>query len=270
MKLALGDRPFIQITLTIDGKETVWSNPETAVTISVPYKPAADELKNNERIVVWDIDEGGNVRTLPSGRYDPKTDRITFTTTHFNSYAVAYVSKTFSDLGKAEWARNAIEVLASKDIIKTEGDVSDPSTDITRADFLYSLVRALGLTAKVNGNFSDVPENAYYYHEVAIAKVLGIANGIDSDRFGGDKKISRQDMMVLTERALKLKNKINNQGQLPTWRFSDKSKISSYAMASVATMIHEGLIEGSNNKVNPRANTTRAEAAVFLYRLYNR
>jgi GH35 family endo-1,4-beta-xylanase len=271
VKAALGDRPIIQLTLAVDGKETGWSNPSAPVTVSVPYKPTADELKNPEMIVVWSIDGSGNVTTVPSGRYDSKTGMVTFKTTHFNDYAVAYVSKAFTDLGTAAWAKNAVEVLASKDILRTDGNVFHPATDITRADFLYSLVRALGLTAKTNGNFSDVQENAYYSHEVAIAKALGITNGIDNDKFGGEIKITRQDMMVLTERALKLEKKLNQQGAAADLeKFSDKSEVASYAVNSVAAMIKEGLIEGGDNKVNPTGNTTRAEAAVILYRLYNK
>ncbi|MFM9327320.1 cadherin-like beta sandwich domain-containing protein [Paenibacillus mesotrionivorans] len=271
VKAALGDRPVIQLTLAVDGKETAWSNPSAPVTVSVPYKPTADELKNPEMIVVWSMDGNGNVTTIPSGRYDSKTGMVTFKTTHFNGYAVAYVSKTFTDLGTVAWAKSAVEVLASKDILKTEGSVFHPAADITRADFLYSLVRALGLTAKTNGNFSDVQENAYYYQEVAIAKALGITNGIDNDKFGSDIKITRQDMMVLTERALKLEKKLNQQGAAADLeKFADKSEVASYAVSSVAAMIKEGLIEGGDNKVNPTGNTTRAEAAVILYRLYNK
>lgn len=270
VKGALGDRPIIQLSLKVDGKETAWSNPDAPVTVSVPYKPSADELKNHQKIVVWYMDGSGNVVTVPSGRYDSKTGMVTFTITHFGDFAVAYVSRTFTDLGTAAWARNAVEVLASKDILKTEGHEFHPSTQITRAEFLYSLVRTLGLTASVNGNFSDVQENSYYYNEIAIAKALGIANGIDNDRFGSDQKITRQDMMVLTERALKLEKKLNTQGAAADLeRFSDKSKVASYAVNSVAVMVKEGLIEGSGNQVNPTGNTTRAEAAVFLYRLYN-
>lgn len=271
VKAALGDRPIIQLTLALDGKATAWSNPDAPVTVSVPYKPTAGELKNPEMIVVWSMDEYGNLTTIPSGRYDPQTGMVTFKTTHFNGYAVAFVSKTFTDLGTAAWAKNAVEVLASKDILRTEGAVFHPTTDITRADFLYSLVRALGLTAKADGNFSDVQENAYYYHEIAIAKALGITTGIDNDRFGSDIKITRQDMMVLTERALKLEKKLNQQGTAADLeKFSDKSEVASYAVNSVAAMMKEGLIEGGDTKVNPTGNTTRAEAAVFLYRLYNR
>ncbi|WP_342476827.1 S-layer homology domain-containing protein [Paenibacillus sp. FSL H7-0350] len=271
VKEELGDRPIIQLSLKVDGKETAWSNPGAPVTVSVPYQPSADELKNPEMIVVRYIDGSGKVMTVPSGRYASKTGMVTFTTTHFSDFAVAYVSKTFTDLGKTAWAKNAVEVLASKDILMTEGQVFHPSTDITRADFLYSLVRALGLTAKTDGNFSDVQKNAYYYNELAIAKALGIANGLDNGSFGSGQKITRQDMMVLTERALKLEKKLNTQGTAADLqKFSDKSKVASYAVNSVAAMVKEGLIQGSGNKINPAGNTTRAEAAVFLYRLYNK
>lgn len=268
---ALGDQPVIQLSLKVDGKEIAWSNPGAPVTVSVPYKPSADKLKNPEMIVIRYIDESGKVMTVPSGRYASKTGMVTFTTTHLGEFAVAYVSKTFTDLGKAAWAKNEVEVLASKDILRTEGQLFNPSTDITRADFLYSLVRALGLTAKADGNFSDVQKNAYYYNELAIAKALGIANGLDNSSFGSNQKITRQDMMVLTERALKLEKKLNTQGTAADLqKFSDKSKVASYALGSVAAMVKEGLIQGSGNKINPAGNTTKAEAAVFLYRLYNK
>ena len=271
VKSALGDRPIIQLTLTLDGKETAWSNPSAPVIVSVPYKPTADELKNPEKIVVWYIDGSGNVITIPSGRYDPKNGMVTFATTHLGDYAVAYVSKTFTDLGTVAWARKAVEVLVSKDILKTEGNVFNPTADITRADFLYSLVRALGLTTNVGSNFSDVQKNAYYYNEIAIAKALGITAGIGNDKFGSDNKITRQDMMVLTEKALKLTKNMNKQGVAADLeKFSDKSKVASYAVNSVATMVKEGLIVGSNNKVNPTGNATKAEAAVFIYKLYNK
>jgi hypothetical protein len=78
-------------------------------------------------------------------------------------------------------------------------------------------------------------------------------------------------MMVMTEKALKLAKKLNNQSTAADLdKFSDKSKVASYAVNSVAAMVKEGLIEGSNNKINPTGNTSRAEAEVLLYRLYNK
>ncbi len=53
-------------------------------------------------------------------------------------------------------------------------------------------------------------------------------------------------------------------------KFSDKGDTADYAVSSLASLVKEGLITGSGNKLNPRAYTARAEATVFLYRIYNR
>ena len=75
----------------------------------------------------------------------------------------------------------------------------------------------------------------------------------------------------MTERTLKLLKKVNQQGAVSVLdKFTDKKNIASYATNSVATIVKEGVIVGSNNKINPTGNTTRAEAAVFLYRAYNK
>jgi hypothetical protein len=271
VKTAIGDKPLIQISLSIDGKQTEWNNPNASVIVSVPYKPTAEELKNPDNIVVWYIDGNGKVVTVPNGRYDAKTGMVTFGTTHFSLYAIAYVQKSFSDLGKYAWAKQSVEVLAAKDILKTSGDVYSPAANITRVDFLYSLVRTMGVTAKTSGNFSDIGTDKYYYNEIAVAKTLGITTGIGDNKFGPDSSITRQDMMTMTERALELVKKVGNKGQTSVLnKFTDSKDISSYAAAGVAFMVNESLIVGDNNKINPKGNTTRAEAAVFLYRIYNK
>jgi hypothetical protein len=46
--------------------------------------------------------------------------------------------------------------------------------------------------------------------------------------------------------------------------------VADYAADSIAALVKEGLIVGGGGKVNPLGNTTRAEAAVFLYRIYGK
>lgn len=65
-------------------------------------------------------------------------------------------------------------------------------------------------------------------------------------------------------------NKLQTQGTTEDLQqFSDRGLVASYAVDSVASVVKEGLIIGSGDKINPLGNTTRAEAAVFLYRIYN-
>ena len=75
----------------------------------------------------------------------------------------------------------------------------------------------------------------------------------------------------MTERALRSLSKLNETGALADLdRFTDKAEVRDYAIASIAALVSEGLVEGSNNKLNVGAPATRAEAAVFLYRIYSR
>ena len=269
---AVGERPIVQLALTMDGEKENWSNPDAPVTVTIPYKPTKEELANPEHITVWYIDGEGNVVEVPNGRYDPVTGTVIFATTHFSRYAVVYVHKTFDDLGGVEWARQQIEVLASKGILKgIAGKEYGPQINITRADFLYYLVRTLGVDAKLEGNFDDISRDAHYYKEIGLAKKLGITSGTGNNKFNPEASITRQDMMVLTENALRMLNKLEVQGTASDLdKFADKSLIAAYAVNSVASVVKEGLIVGSGDRINPLGNTTRAEAAAFLYRIYNK
>ncbi len=268
----IGDRPVVQLILTVDGTQTEWKNPDAPVTVSIPYTPTESELADPEHIVVWYIDGAGNVVSVPSGRYDPGTGTVTFSTTHFSYYAVAYVQKTFEDLDRVSWAKDAIEVLASKGILEGSSEMEySPGESITRADFLCFLVRTLGIDAEADDNFADISTDASYYKEIAAAKKLGITNGTGNNKFNPEAYITRQDMMVLVDRALKLLEKMVARGSAADLEgFDDKSLVAGYAVNSVASLIKEGLIIGSSDNINPLGYTTRAEAAVIMYRMYNR
>lgn len=177
----------------------------------------------------------------------------------------------FNDLGSAAWAKKPIEVMASKGIINGTGKTTySPTVNITRADYLVLLVKTLGLTAEFDANFDDVKQGDYYYEALGIARKLGIAAGGGNNRFNPQENISRQDMMVITARALEKLKELENDGSSTVLdKFKDKGDIAGYAVESLAVLVREGLIAGTDDMINPRINTTRAEAAVFLYRIYN-
>ncbi len=257
IKVTIGTRPLIQLTLSLDGKQTDWNNPGAPVTVYIPYTPTAAEIANPESIVIWYIDGSGYAVSVPNGRYN--TGTVTFFTTHFSDYAVAHVHKTFSDLGGVEWAKKAIEVMASKGITSGTGNETfSPSESITRADYMVLLINTLGLTADFTKNFDDVKPNTYYYHAVGIAKKLGIAAGSGNNRFNPTESISGQDMMVLAVRALeKFQGLKAADNSTSLDKFSDKRDIAEYAVNSLAALVNAGLIKGSGNVLNPRSSTTR-------------
>lgn len=268
----VGVKPVIELKLMSANRAIEWNNPNAPVLVSIPYTPTAEELANPDHITIWYVDGSGNVIEVPSGRYDPVTGTVSFSTTHFSNYAVVYVIKSYDDLASVQWAKKQIEILASKGIVRGVSDNEfAPQQQITRADFLYFLIRTLGINAKIDGNFDDIKADAYYYKEISIAKKLGITLGTGNNKFSPDKSITRQDMMVLTAKALRVLKKVEQKGTISDLnRFADKSLIAPYALDGVASVVKEGLIIGSGDNVNPLGNTTRAEAAVLLYRLYNK
>ncbi|ULO09799.1 Ig-like domain-containing protein [Paenibacillus sp. 19GGS1-52] len=265
----IGSRPVIELSLTINGAVIAWKNSAAPVTVSVPYTPSAAEQNRLAHLTVWYLDDAGNTVPVPSGSYDAATGNMTFTTTHFSKYAVVLVNKSFSDLGTVEWGREAIEVMASKGVINgVSVDRFAPQSTITRADYITLLVRTLGLQAAIESSFSDVSTSDYYYEAVSIAKALGITTGRDGRSFDPAATITREEMMTLTVRAMKLTGKLGDV-QADLSGFTDGKQIASFAQQGIAELIAAGLVEGSGGFIHPQATTTRAEAAVLMYRIYN-
>lgn len=175
----------------------------------------------------------------------------------------------FGDLNSVPWAKEAIEALAAVDVVKGTSDFSfSPASSIKRADFIALLVRALELqgTGDNEAMFSDVPTTAYYYNELAIAKSLGIATGFEDNTFKPASSITRQDMMVLTTRALAAAGKqLESGGDLSA--YPDVASVSAYAKGSAAALVQAKIVNGKNGKLAPNDTLTRAEAAVILYRI---
>jgi len=271
IKSAIGDKPVIELNLLVNGQRVSWENANAPVTVSIPYSPTEEEMADPEHIVVWYIDSTGKPVSIPNGKYDPSTGMVTFRITHFSKYAVAFVKKSFNDIENYPWAKKAIEVMASKGIIS--GNMQggyDPGKPITRADFIKLFMNTLELTAEVKSNFEDVKQTDYFYKEVGIAKQLGIASGTGNNMFKPNDLITRQDVAVLLEKALKIAKKPDfNNDKEQLQKFEDYSDISQYALDSVANVVSIGLMQGSGGYIKPKDNTTRAEAAVVFYKLYN-
>ncbi|MBE7063367.1 MAG: S-layer homology domain-containing protein, partial [Ruminococcaceae bacterium] len=165
------------------------------------------------------------------------------------------------------WAREAIDSLYKEGIVNSQSPVSyAPGKNITRGDFAMFLVRTLGLTADAVDNFADVSPTAEYAGELAVGRALGVLNGIGENRYNPEAQITRQEMMTIISRALKLSAEGTEISAYP-----DANLIADYAVEHVKAMIASGLVKGNaDGTINPLGNTTRAEAAVVMQRLCER
>ncbi len=174
---------------------------------------------------------------------------------------------SFADLDTHTWAQEAIVALESEGIIPASEEYAyRPGENITRGDFAMLLVRTLGITMHNNKvQFDDVPEDAPYAKELALGKAFGILQGVGDNKFNPEAEITRQDMMTLVARGLEL------AGEADLGAFSDAGSIADYALIHVKAMIAEGFVQGNaDGTINPRGNTTRAEAAVIMQRIFEK
>lgn len=270
VKTAIGDKPLISLTLKIDGKQTDWNNPNAPVTISIPYTPTAAELADPESIVIWFIDGSGNAVTIPNGHYDSATGRVTFSTTHFSDYAVAYNPVRFSDMAAGAWYCKPVSFIAARGITGgTGGGNFSPDAKLTRGEFIVLLMRAYAIAPDTNpkDNFSDAG-NTYYTGYLAAAKSLGISSGKGSNQYAPGKEISRQEMFSLLYNALKVIGQLPGGDSGKTLSdYTDAEQINAWAKDAMTLMVKTGTVGGNNGKLTPTGTTTRAEMAQVLYNL---
>ncbi len=273
VKSAIGNMPLIQLTLTINGRQSGWSNPDAPVTVRIPYTPTETELNSPESIVIWYIDGSGNIVTIPNGCYNPATGMVTFTTTHFSDYAVAYSKVSFNDVASDAWFHKAVQFIAARGITDGTGEEKfNPDAMLTRGQFLVMLMKAYGIAPdeKPKDNFTDAGDT-YYTGYLAAAKQLGIAAGVGNNMYAPGKEITRQEMFTLLYSALtviKALPKGDSDKMLSS--FSDAGQISSWAKEPMLFLVKNGVIGGNAGKLNPVGTSTRAEMAQVLYNLLTR
>jgi large repetitive protein len=264
-----GVKSIINLNIKIDGKIVQWKNEKYPVKVSIPFIPNETEKNRTQFLVVYYLNDNGQyVSTLKNGKYDASGMMI-FETPHFSQFAIAFVEKTFKDLENHVWAKDFIESLAARKVIygRSENEFS-PSEMITRADFIVMLVKALDLNTSFEDNFKDVSKNDYYYESLGIAKKLNIASGTGNGMYDPKSPISRQDMFTLTVNALTRVKDLNLAYEnADLERFKDKNEISPYANSSIGGLTSNGIIVGDQIGIRPKSNASRAETAVFIYKV---
>ena len=175
----------------------------------------------------------------------------------------------FSDMDKAEWAREAVEALTAKGVISGDGNgLFRPNDEVTREEFVKMIVEAAGISSEATRcSFLDVFENDWFYPYVGAAQKAGIVSGMSSGIFGVKLKISRQDAAVIIDRTAEYMSKTLEEKRDFT-DFSDSSMIADYAMDAVKKLYRSEIINGmGDGSFKPNNTCTRAEAAKMIYGL---
>lgn len=232
----------ISINKAVDSKKTtaVWFNPTTG---EMSFVPAIFSSLNGSTQAT--IKRPGN-----------------------SVYAIAEASKTFADL-KGHWAKDDIELLASKLVVKGMTDTGfAPDNRITRAEFAAILVRSLGLSESIESKFADVSSKDWYAGAVGAASKAGLVDGYEDGTFKPEASITREQMAVMVARAMTAAGKQAAADVKGLASFTDANAISGWAKDAVAQAVKAGIINGmTEHTFVPDHNASRAEAAVMMKRL---
>ncbi|MFC3802567.1 S-layer homology domain-containing protein [Cohnella sp. GCM10012308] len=187
-------------------------------------------------------------------------------------YSVIYNQKSFADV-QNHWSKDTVNEMSARLVINgIDESHFAPNQEITRAAFISIIVRTLGLhEAHHRIAYADVNESDWYYTEVAIAQEYGLIQGYGDTKLGPDKRISRQEAMVIMQRALKLagNNQTLTDEQIAARlvAFRDSASFGGWAKGAAALCVELHIVEGSDDMLRPASNITRAETAAFAKRL---
>lgn len=163
------------------------------------------------------------------------------------------------------WAETEISALLDQGIVKGDGGTLNLGGEISRAEFLALLIRALGLEeSPYQGGAADVAPEDWYAGIIQTALDRGLAQG------GGgflrpEAPVTREEMAkMLVSACVSIGIEAEDHGV----GFTDGEAISEWAREPVAKAVQLGLINGfEDGSFQPGAHTLREQAMAVIFRL---
>ena len=197
-----------------------------------------DKLAEAERIYHL-LTEGSGTPVLPVTPSKPKDDKPT-------------TGSSFTDVPAGSWYEEAVNYVHEKGLMNgTSSNAFSPNASTTRGMIVTILARVEGV------NTNGTP----WY---AAGQKWAMDNGI-SDGTNMPGVITREQLATILYRYAKQKGYDVSKSAALT-AFSDADKVSGYAAEAMQWAVAEGLLQGSNGKLNPQGSATRAQVATILMR----
>ncbi|MFC6332759.1 S-layer homology domain-containing protein [Paenibacillus septentrionalis] len=246
-----------------------------AKTVQLKLAYASDRKwqEQSEKLGIYRYDNGHFVYVGGVTRGDGD-DRIRAAIQEPGLYAVLLRDISFADLSAGHWATAAIEVLSARGIVNGMSETRfAPSETLTRAQFSKMLVSALGLAPQYPSqpSFSDVQPHSWSYGWIEAAASAGIVEG-SQGRFNPEHALTREEMMTMLVRAVEVQTSESLQVGTASdlQQFIDHDVVSKWAQPYVIKVLQLELVQGSGKQLKPLDISSRAEAAVVIYRLLDR
>ena len=235
---------------TENGSVTV--SPKNATkgsTVTVTVKP--DDGYQLDKLTVADT-KGDTISVTDKGNgkytFTMPASKVTVTPI-FVKIAQQPTGKAFVDVEKSDWFADAVAYVTDKGLMNGTGsDTFSPSASTTRGMLMTVLARYAG---------EDTTGGAIWYEKgMNWAKAKGVSDGTNPE-----VNITREQLVTMLYRYA---GSPATNGSLDN--FSDAASVSSYAVNAMQWAVANGIVNGSNGKLNPQNNATRAEVAAILMR----
>ena len=172
----------------------------------------------------------------------------------------------FVDVPQKAWYVEAVNYAVRNSLMKGVGnDQFDPEGTMTRAMLVTVLWRYEGEPEAPANTFSDVKAGTWYFDAVSWAAANNIVGGVGNNKFDPDGNITREQMATILYRYCNGKG-IDTSKQTSISGFPDAGSVSSYAQNAMQWAVAEELVNGSDGKLLPQGNATRAQVATILMR----
>lgn len=179
-------------------------------------------------------------------------------------------SKEFRDLSTTAWYHESVDYVLSKGIMQGYGDGTfRPDETATRAQVVTLLYRIAGEPAVDDSKalpFTDVNLESWYGSALRWAYQNGITTGVSADTFAPDDCVTREQLVSFLARYAKVTGAYEKVSE-DLSSFSDRDRVSSYAVESMQWAVANGIILGTETgKLEPMATATRAQLAAVVAR----
>ena len=227
-------------------KSTVKKGDTVTVTVTPDAGYQLDKLTvtdaKGKTVDVTKKSDGKYTFTMPDSK-------VTITPT-FSKIEDTKPSKNgFDDVASSDWFADAVKYVADKGLMNgTDDNQFSPSASTTRGMLMTVLARYAG---------EDTTGGATWYEKgMNWAKAKGVSDGTNPNA-----NITREQLVTMMYRYA---GSPDTNGSLDN--FSDASTVNSYAVNAMQWAVANGIVNGSNGKLNPKNNATRAEVAAILMR----
>ena len=159
-------------------------------------------------------------------------------------------SKDFADVSASYWGGDAIDFATSRDLFNgTSATTFSPDAPMNRAMIVTVLARMMGVDTSAGSTWYEAGQQ------------WAIAAGI-SDGSAMEQNLSREQLATMLYRYMGSPA----VSAAAIAGFADAESVSDWAVDAMAWAVSQGIIGGSNSKLDPQGNATRAQVATMLMR----